>query len=57
MDHVARSLQLDVEQVKRANLYKQGDTSHTVSLREVAMRFHLLIGCRGNIISNNLVHV
>ena len=31
LDHVARSLDLDVEQVKDTNLYKQGDTCYVVS--------------------------
>ena len=31
MEHVARSLGLDVEQVKDNNLYKQGDTCYVVS--------------------------
>ena len=31
MDHVARSIQLDVDLVKRVNLYKQGDISYNVS--------------------------
>ena len=31
MTRVAESLGLDVEQVKRANLYQQGDVSPTVS--------------------------
>ena len=32
MTQVAESLGLDVEQVKRANLYQQGDVSPTVSM-------------------------
>ena len=32
MDHVARSLGLDVEEVKYANLYQPGDVSYNVSI-------------------------
>ena len=41
MDHVARSLGLDVEQVKKENLYKQGDISYNVSWwNNVDVAFH-----------------
>ena len=40
MTRVAESLELDIEQVKRANLYKQGDVSPTVSINTFEVVFH-----------------
>ena len=42
MDHVANSLQLDVEQVKRANLCRQGDILYNVS-NELDRRWNLVV--------------